>query len=37
VVRVDVKPEMLRRAWERAGYDLDGLVSAEVVYEIPVT
>lgn len=25
MVRVDVKPEMLRWAWERAGYDLDGL------------
>jgi len=25
VIRVDVKPEMLRWAWERAGYDLDSL------------
>jgi len=25
VVRVDVRPEMLRWAWERAGYDLDSL------------
>jgi Zn-dependent peptidase ImmA (M78 family) len=27
VVRVDVEPEMLRWAWERAGYDLDGLAA----------
>ena len=24
-VRVDIRPDMLRWAWERAGYDLDGL------------
>lgn len=25
MLRVDVKPQMLRWAWERAGFDLDGL------------
>ncbi len=32
-VRVDIKPEMLRWAWERAGYDLGGI--AERIPQLP--